>query len=92
MKELQSSQINIKADLILLAMGFLHTNQNGIVKTLNLNLDIRGNIKADVRNYLTSSNKVFTAGDSRRGQSLVVWAIKEGRECAAAINGFLLNC
>jgi glutamate synthase (NADPH/NADH) small chain len=92
MKELKSSEINIKADLVLLAMGFLHTNHSGVVKTLNLNLDIRGNIKADVRNYLTSSNKVFTAGDSRRGQSLVVWAIKEGRECAAAINGFLLNC
>ena len=92
MKELKSSEINIKADLILLAMGFLHTNQKGIVKTLNLNLDIRGNIKADESNYLTSSKKVFTAGDARRGQSLVVWAIKEGRECAAAINAFLLNC
>ena len=59
---------------------------------MNLNLDIRGNIKADENNYLTSSKNVFTAGDSRRGQSLVVWAIKEGRECAAAINEFLLNC
>ena len=72
-------------------MGFLHTNHDGLVKSLELDLDARGNINADTNNYLTSKRKIFSAGDSRRGQSLVVWAIKEGRDCASSINDFLLN-
>ena len=91
MSEIKNSEFEIKADLILLAMGFLHTNHDGLVKSLDLDLDARGNINADTNNYLTSERKIFSAGDSRRGQSLVVWAIKEGRDCASSINDFLLN-
>ena len=91
MSEIKNSEFEIKADLILLAMGFLHTNHDGLVKSLDLDLDARGNINADTNNYLTSKRKIFSAGDSRRGQSLVVWAIKEGRDCASSINDFLLN-
>ncbi len=91
MSEIKNSEFEIKADLILLAMGFLHTNHDGLVKSLDLDLDARGNINADTNNYLTSKRKIFSAGDSRRRQSLVVWAIKEGRDCASSINDFLLN-
>jgi glutamate synthase (NADPH/NADH) small chain len=91
MSEIKNSEFEIKADLILLAMGFLHTDHNGLIENLNLDLDSRGNINADTNSYLTSKNKIFSAGDARRGQSLVVWAIKEGRECASSINDFLLN-
>ena len=91
MTEIENSAFEIKADLVLLAMGFVHTNHNGLVENLNLDLDQRGNISADENSYTTSKNKIFTAGDARRGQSLVVWAIREGRQCASSINNFLLK-
>ena len=72
-------------------MGFLHTDHRGIIKNLNLRLDSKGNIEASDSLFKTSKNKIFSAGDARRGQSLVVWAIREGRDCAASINNFLLK-
>ena len=72
-------------------MGFVHPIHSGLVENLNLNLDNRGNISANEEEYMTSLNKVFVAGDSRRGQSLVVWAIREGRQCAHSIDKFLMG-
>ena len=72
-------------------MGFVHVEHDGIVKQLSLNTDKRGNISANTDNYKTSYEKIFSSGDSRRGQSLVVWAIKEGRQCAHAIDKFLMG-
>ncbi len=91
MQEIKGSEFSIKADLVLLAMGFIHPVHDGLVKKLKLNLDKKGNIFANDKEYKTSLNKFFVAGDSRRGQSLVVWAIREGRECAESINTFLSN-
>ena len=71
-------------DLVLIAVGFVHTQEEGLLSQLNINLDERGNAKA--QNYKTNVDKVFTAGDMRRGQSLVVWAIQEGREAARALD------
>ena len=71
-------------DLVLIAVGFVHTQKQGLLDQLNINLDERGNVKA--QNYKTNVDKVFTAGDMRRGQSLVVWAIQEGREAARALD------
>ncbi|MAJ51933.1 MAG: glutamate synthase [Flammeovirgaceae bacterium] len=71
-------------DLVLIAVGFVHTQKEGLLSHLNINLDERGNVKA--HNYKTNLDKVFTAGDMRRGQSLVVWAIQEGREAARALD------
>jgi glutamate synthase (NADPH/NADH) small chain len=71
-------------DLVLIAVGFVHTQKEGLLDQLNINLDERGNVKA--QNYKTNVDKVFTAGDMRRGQSLVVWAIQEGREAARALD------
>ena len=79
----------VKADLILLAMGFIHPIKKGPIEELKLKLDKKGNIDASNKNYKTSDRKVFAAGDARRGQSLVVWAIKEGRDSAEAIHKFL---
>jgi glutamate synthase (NADPH/NADH) small chain len=85
------TEFEIKADLVLLAMGFVHPIHDGMIKSLGLELDPRGNVKADTRAYRTSLSKVFAAGDMRRGQSLVVWAIREGRQCAHAIDMFLMG-
>ena len=71
-------------DLVLITVGFVHTQKEGLLDQLNINLDERGNVKA--QNYKTNVDKVFTAGDMRRGQSLVVWAIQEGREAARALD------
>ncbi len=91
MQEIKGSEFKIEADLILLAMGFIHPVHEGLVKLLKLDLDSRGNIKANESDYKTSLNKIFVAGDSRRGQSLVVWAIREGRQCAYSIDKFLMG-
>jgi glutamate synthase (NADPH/NADH) small chain len=91
MKPIPGSEFRIPADLVLLAMGFLHPVQEGMVKDLNLDLDQRGNVKANELEYRTSRPKVFAAGDMRRGQSLVVWAIREGRQAAHAIDKFLMG-
>jgi glutamate synthase (NADPH/NADH) small chain len=72
-------------------MGFVHPVHDGMVKTLGLELDARGNVKADTLKYQTSKAKIFTAGDMRRGQSLVVWAIREGRQAAHAVDMFLMG-
>jgi glutamate synthase (NADPH/NADH) small chain len=77
------------ATLVLLAMGFLHPQHEGMLKDLGIELDERGNVKTE--NYQTSVAKVFSAGDMRRGQSLVVWAIAEGRECARAVDLYLMG-
>jgi len=85
------TEFEIDADLVLLAMGFVHPVHEGLIQSLGLALDPRGNIKADQTAYQTSLPKVFAAGDMRRGQSLVVWAIREGRQCAHAIDKFLMG-
>jgi glutamate synthase (NADPH/NADH) small chain len=90
MKPVPGSEFDLPAELVLLAMGFVHPVHEGMVKSLGLELDPRGNIKADTNAYATSKAKIFAAGDMRRGQSLVVWAIREGRQCAHAIHKFLM--
>ena len=89
MFEVKDSEFKIEADLVLLAMGFVHPIHEGLVNNLSLKLDLRGNVEADEISFKTSSDKVFVAGDCRRGQSLVVWAISEGRKCAERIDNFL---
>ncbi len=86
MNEIKNSNFILKADLVLLAMGFIHPIHEGLINSLKLKLDSRGNVKASEKNYKTSINKVYAAGDLRRGQSLVVWAIHEGREAAKSID------
>jgi glutamate synthase (NADPH/NADH) small chain len=83
------SEFEIEADLVLLAMGFVHPVHEGMIKKLGVALDARGNVSADTVQYVTSVPKVFAAGDMRRGQSLVVWAIREGRQAAHAVDKFL---
>jgi len=91
MNEIEGSEFIIKADLAFLAMGFLHPAQEGMLKEFGVELDERGNVKADTQNYQTSLGKVFSAGDMRRGQSLVVWAIREGRQAARAVDEYLMT-
>jgi glutamate synthase (NADPH/NADH) small chain len=81
----------LKADLVLLAMGFLGPVQDGMIKDLGVELDKRGNVLADVKSYKASREKIFSCGDMRRGQSLVVWAIREGRQCARGVDEFLMG-
>ena len=90
-KPIPGTEFDIEADLVLLAMGFVHPLHEGMLKSLNVALDPRGNVSADTNAYLTSLPKVFAAGDMRRGQSLVVWAIREGRQCAHAVDKFLMG-
>ncbi len=87
--EIPGSEFVIQADLVFLAMGFLHTDPQGLLQQLGLEKDARGNLKASEADYQTSQVGVFAAGDARRGQSLVVWAISEGRECARAVDRYL---
>ncbi len=87
--EIPGSEFEIKADLVLLAMGYVHPVHPGMLDELAVKYDARGNVAADTDSYRTSMPKVFAAGDTRRGQSLVVWAIREGRQCARAIDEFL---
>lgn len=91
MKEIPGSEFQLKADLVLLAMGFVHPVHEGMLKNLGVKLDARGNVEANVKDYRTSIDKVFAAGDTRRGQSLVVWAIREGRQAARAVDEFLMG-
>ncbi|MFZ1886112.1 MAG: glutamate synthase subunit beta [Rhodoplanes sp.] len=85
------SEFTLEADLVLLAMGFVHPVHKGMIKALGVALDQRGNVQADVSDYRSSIDKVFAAGDLRRGQSLVVWAIREGRQAAQAVDTFLMG-
>lgn len=86
-----NSEFSLKADLVLLAMGFISPETEGMVSDLNLDLDSRKNILANDKYYKTNHNKVWVAGDMRRGQSLVVWAIREGRQCARAVDESLMG-
>jgi glutamate synthase (NADPH/NADH) small chain len=88
MREIPGTEFEIEADMALLAVGFLHPEHKGIVSELALELDERGNIKTD-KTRMTSVPGIFAAGDARRGQSLVVWAIYEGRQAAEAIDRYL---
>ena len=94
--ELPGTEFEIEADLVLIAAGFIHPEKNGLIDQLvsmGMELDQKGNIKAtfgDEENaHTTTLNKVFACGDMRRGQSIVVWAIAEGRKCAAAVHRYL---
>jgi glutamate synthase (NADPH/NADH) small chain len=89
MVEVPGTEFTLKADLVLLAMGFTGPGDTGLVEQFDVERDARSNVKATTDDYRTSVAKVFAAGDIRRGQSLVVWAIREGRQCAHAIDAFL---
>jgi len=89
MVEVENSTKIIPCDLSLIAIGFMHPQHNGLISQLGLELDSRGNVLCE--NYRTSNSKVFAAGDARRGQSLVVWAISEGRETARSVDEFLMG-
>lgn len=89
--EVKGSEREVPCELALLAMGFVHPQHEGLIKELELELDERGNVRASEKNYQSNINKIFTAGDMRRGQSLVVWAIKEGRDCAEKVDEFLVG-
>lgn len=91
LKEIPGSDFKLKADLVLLAMGFVHPVHEGMIEELGLALDARGNVQAGTDDYQTSIPALFSAGDMRRGQSLVVWAIREGRQCARAVDEFLMG-
>jgi len=91
MREVPGSEFSIPTELVLLAMGFVHPLHEGLVKDLGLRLDPRGNVLADVDGFATSEPGVFAAGDCRRGQSLVVWALWEGREAARAVDRYLVG-
>ena len=94
MIEVPGSEFELKADLVLLAMGFLGPVKQGLLEQLGLEQDARGNVKAGTEgdaSYQTSNAKVFAAGDMRRGQSLIVWAIREGRQCARAVDAYLMG-
>ncbi len=90
-EEVEGSEFTLPADLILLAMGFTGPKKRGLLDRAGVDLDGRGNVAADTEWYLTSEANVFTCGDMRRGQSLVVWAIREGRQCAHAVDKALMG-
>jgi glutamate synthase (NADPH) small chain len=85
------TEFELKADLVLLAMGFVSPAHEGMIQKLGVTLDKRGNVEANTLKYQTSIPKVFAAGDMRRGQSLVVWAIREGRQAARSVDEFLMG-
>jgi glutamate synthase (NADPH/NADH) small chain len=85
------SEKTIACDLVLLAMGFISPQKEGMLDQLDVELDEIGNVKASEKDYKTNISKIFTCGDMRRGQSLVVWAISEGRECARKVDEFLMG-
>ena len=89
--EVPGSEFVLKADLVLLAMGFTGPRRQGLVEQSGVALDARGNVKADTVTYKSSQSKIFSCGDMRRGQSLVVWAIREGRQCARGVDEFLMG-
>jgi glutamate synthase (NADPH/NADH) small chain len=90
-QEVPGSEFEIPAELVLLAMGFVHPVQEGFLTQLGVEYDGRGNVQADYGEFRTSVDNVFAAGDVRRGQSLVVWAIAEGRKAARAVDEHLMG-
>jgi len=91
MQPVKGTEFDLDADLVLLAMGFVSPVHEGMVKDLGVDLDQRGNVKANVADYKSSKEKIFACGDLRRGQSLVVWAIREGRQAAHSVDKFLMG-
>ena len=91
MTEIAGSEFVLEAELILLAMGFVGPRKQGLLDQANVALDGRGNVAANVNDYQTSDPKIFACGDMRRGQSLVVWAIREGRQAARAVDEMLMG-
>jgi len=89
--EVAGTERDMPCELALLAMGFVHPQHEGLLNELGVDLDERGNVKASEKDYQTNISKIFSAGDMRRGQSLVVWAISEGRECAKKVDEFLMG-
>jgi glutamate synthase (NADPH/NADH) small chain len=90
MREVADSDFIVETDLVLLAMGFLHPQHDGMLAQIGVKLDGRGNVKTD-GNKMTSVPGVFAGGDAARGQSLVVWAIAEGREAARGVDSYLMG-
>lgn len=90
-EEVHGSEVEIPCELALLAMGFVHPQHEGLLEQLEIELDDRGNVRALEKDYHTNISKIFAAGDMRRGQSLVVWAISEGRECARKVDEYLMG-
>jgi glutamate synthase (NADPH/NADH) small chain len=90
-KEKPGTERDLPCQLVLLAMGFLHPQKEGLIEKLGVELDNRGNVKAEEGKYQTNIAKIFAAGDMRRGQSLVVWAISEGREAARKVDQYLMG-
>ena len=91
LREVEGSEFELTADLVLLAMGFVGPRHEGFVTQAGVDLDPRGNVKAPVTDYQTTAPNIFSCGDMRRGQSLVVWAIREGRQCAQAVDTYLMG-
>ena len=91
MQPIPGTEFELKADLVLLAMGFVNPIYEGLLESLGVTLDPRKNVAANQTDYRTSVDKVYAAGDMRRGQSLVVWAIREGRQAAHAIDKDLMG-
>jgi glutamate synthase (NADPH/NADH) small chain len=91
MREVEGSAFELKADLVFLAMGFVGPTRSALLEQSGVELDPRGNVKANVSDYRTTTDNIFSCGDMRRGQSLVVWAIREGRQCARAVDEFLMG-
>lgn len=89
--EREGSEREIPCELALLAMGFLHPQQEGLLQDAGVEVDERGNVKALEKDYQTNIPRIFSCGDMRRGQSLVVWAISEGRECARKVDEYLVG-
>lgn len=89
--EVKGSERKVPCELALLAMGFVHPQHEGLINELEIELDERGNVRASEKNYHSNISRIFAAGDMRRGQSLVVWAIKEGRDCAQKVDEFLMG-
>lgn len=89
--EVPGSAFTLQADLILLAMGFVGPLKQGLIEQAGIELDARGNVYGNTDDYRTSEDNVFACGDMRRGQSLVVWAIREGRQCARAVDEALMG-
>jgi glutamate synthase (NADPH/NADH) small chain len=91
MRAVEGTEFTLPADLVLLAMGFVGPRRPGLIEQSGVELDARGNVKANTDDYRSTAPRVFACGDMRRGQSLVVWAIREGRQCAQAVDEFLMG-